>query len=177
MKDKEEFEKLFKANYKRFVSVSYSYTNQREIAEEVVQDVFVDFWSRIKRNEKILNHEAYLRRAVVYRSLDVIKKERKHTEKENEDLLDQLLVSSDNNPEEDIISQEKIHFLEKQIASLPEKTKKVFMLSRFEKMKYSEIAEHADIKVKTVEYHISKALVVLKKALYLVVLSLFQVFY
>lgn len=174
MLDKQAFEKLFRQNYKRFVSVSYSYTNQREVAEEVVQDVFVDFWSRIQRNEKILNGEAYLRRAIVYRSLDVIKRERKHTEKENLTELDRLLASNDSNPEEYIISTEKVTQLQQQIDELPERTKEVFMLSRFERMNYKEIAEQTDIKVKTVEYHISKALTFLRKAIYTVVLVLVQ---
>lgn len=172
----EAFEKLFKSNYKRFVSASYSYTQQRAVSEEVVQDVFVDFWSRIQRGENILNHEAYLRRAIVYRSLDVIKKEKKHTEKENVETLDQLLSTTDHNPEEQIIGQEKIEYLHRQIEALPEKTRHVFMLSRFEKMSYKEIAEHTDTKEKTVEYHIMKALSILRKSLFTVVLAVFHIF-
>lgn len=172
----EAFEKLFKSNYKRFVSASYSYTHQREVSEEVVQDVFVDFWSRIKRGENILNHEAYLRRAIVYRSLDVIKKEKKHSEKVSIDTLDQLLSPSGSNPEEQIVGQEKIEQLQRQIKSLPDKTRHVFMLSRFEKMSYQEIAEHSNIKKKTVEYHIMKALSILRKSIYAVILAVFHIF-
>ena len=170
------FEVLFRANYTRFVSVSYSYTKQRQVAEEVVQDVFVDFWRRIQNNEKILNNEAYLRRAIVYRSLDIVKKERKHSEKENVELLDQLISMSEPNPEEKIINREKYNHLQEQIDSLPEKTRIVFIMSRFEKMSYQEISEHYDISVKTVEYHISKALSSLRNALLIGVLALFYIF-
>jgi len=173
----EEFEKVFKTNYRRFVSVSYSYTHLKEVAEEVVQDVFVDFWARLQRNEKILNHEAYLRRAIVYRSLNVIKKERKHTQKENLDYQEQLIPDKSHNPEDRIIGHEEIQHLQDQINQLPDKTRQVFMLSRFEKLSYAEIAEHTNTKVKTVEYHITKALSILRKAIYTVVLVFNHLFF
>jgi DNA-directed RNA polymerase specialized sigma24 family protein len=56
-----QFDNLFKSNYRRFVSVAYGYTKKRQLAEEVVQDVFLDFWKRLEKKEPILNHEAYLR--------------------------------------------------------------------------------------------------------------------
>ena len=177
MLTEQAFEKLFKSNYKRFVSVSYAYTKQRELAEEVVQDVFVDFWKRMSDNQNILNHEAYLRKAIVYRSLDVIKKEKKYTEKEDVHILDNVLSSSELNAESQIIGNERIEYLKKQIDSLPDKTRHIFMLSRFEKMSYQEIAEHTDIKQKTVEYHIMKALSILRNALFTGILVFIHIFF
>jgi len=177
MLTEQAFEKLFKSNYKRFVSVSYAYTKQRELAEEVVQDVFVDFWKRIQNEENILNHEAYLRKAIVYRSLDVIKKEKKYTEKEDVHILENVLSTSELNVESQIIDNERVEYLQKQIDSLPDKTRQIFMLSRFEKMSYQEIAEHTDTKQKTVEYHIMKALSILRKALFSGILALFHIFF
>jgi RNA polymerase sigma-70 factor (ECF subfamily) len=177
MQEEQAFEKLFKSNYKRFVSVALAYTKQREVAEEVVQDVFVDFWKRIQNDEQILNHEAYLRKAIVYRSLDVIKKEKKHIEKEDVSIMDNLISTSDQNPESKLIGEEKVQYLQKQIESLPEKTKHIFMLSRFEKMSYKEISEHIDIKEKTVEYHIMKALSSLRKALFIGILALIHIIF
>jgi len=177
MLTEQAFEKLFKSNYKRFVSVSYAYTKQRELAEEVVQDVFVDFWKRIQNEKNILNHEAYLRKAIVYRSLDVIKKEKKYTEKEDVHILENVLSTSELNVESQIIDNERVEYLQKQIDSLPDKTRQIFMLSRFEKMSYQEIAEHTDTKQKTVEYHIMKALSILRKALFSGILALFHIFF
>jgi len=176
MLSEQAFEKLFKSNYKRFVSVSFAYTKHRQLAEEVVQDVFVDFWKRMQNNENILNHEAYLRKAIVYRSLDVIKKEKKYTEKEDVHVLDNVLSTSELNAESQIIGNEKVEYLQKQIYNLPDKTREVFMLSRFEKMSYQEIAVRIDIKQKTVEYHITKALSILRKALFIGVLALLHYF-
>ena len=176
MLSKKEFEKLFKSNYKRFVSIAYGYTHQREVAEEVVQDVFVDFWSRVQRNENILNNEAYLRKAIVYRSLNERKKERKHSEKENVAVLDQIVSASDSNPEDYIIGKERLSHLKDQINCLPDKTRHVFMLSRFEKMSYKEISEQTNITVKTVEYHITKALSILRNALFTGLLIIINIF-
>jgi len=174
MANEKDFETLFKANYKRFTAVAYGYSKQKHIAEEIVQDVFVDFWNRLERGEKILNHEAYLRRAVMYRSFDVIKAEKKHAHKVDIDQIDNLSLYDDLNPESQFISQEKLKFLQNTIDTLPERTRQIFMLSRFEKMSYKEISKKTEINQKTVEYHISKALQLIRKALIsLFLLSIF----
>jgi len=161
-----EFENLFKTNYKRFVSVSYSYTKKRDLAEEVVQDVFVNFWEKTQQGVNILNNEAYIRKAIVYRSISVTKKEKKYSDNEDLKAFELLSISQKNDPETAIINQEKIEQLQDHINSLPDKTRHVFMLSRFEKMSYNEISENTGIKIKTIEYHISKALQYLRKAIY-----------
>ncbi len=165
MANEKDFEKLFKANYRRFVSAAYAYSKQKHIAEEIVQDVFVDFWKRLERKENISNHEAYLRRAIMYRSFDVIKAEKKHGHKVEVDLIDNFSRDEHQNPETEIISKENLAFLQKTIDSLPERTRQIFMLSRFEKMSYKEISQKTEINQKTVEYHISKALQLIRNAL------------
>jgi RNA polymerase sigma-70 factor (ECF subfamily) len=67
--------------------------------------------------------------------------------------------------DEDELAQKEIYFenLRDSIASLPEKCRVVFSLSRYDKMTYSEIAAQLNISIKTVENHISKALRILKE--------------
>jgi RNA polymerase sigma-70 factor (ECF subfamily) len=52
--------------------------------------------------------------------------------------------------------------LKKVIAALPEKQREVFLLSRIDKKKYSEISEMLNISVKAVEKRMSQALVTLR---------------
>jgi len=64
--------------------------------------------------------------------------------------------------------------IEQAIDVLPDEIKEVFIMNRFEELKYREIAEKLDLSVKTIEARMSKALVVLRKELkdYLPALSL-----
>ncbi len=73
----------------------------------------------------------------------------------------------------DLIDEEEDHFaaedLQQKIAAalaaLPEKCRLVFEMSRFQQMKYREIAEELEISQKTVEAHMSKAMKSLRKQL------------
>jgi RNA polymerase sigma-70 factor (ECF subfamily) len=56
--------------------------------------------------------------------------------------------------------------IEKVIANLPEKFKEAFEMNRFEGLKYQEIAAKLNVSVRTVEVRISKALAVLREALF-----------
>ncbi|MEJ0055136.1 MAG: sigma factor-like helix-turn-helix DNA-binding protein [Bacteroidota bacterium] len=59
---------------------------------------------------------------------------------------------------------------------MPDQCRTVFQLSRFEELKYSEIAEQLDISVKTVENHMGKALKIMRTQLkdYLPLLLIFM---
>lgn len=160
-----DFEDLFKGQYTRLVTVAKAYCPSLDSAEEVVQEVFIDYWEKKKWNQEIENLPAYLKKAVVYRSIDIIRKQKRNPEKKGLEIIDDLTISSDRSAEEIIISQENYEHLKQEIDKLPERTREVFMLSRFEKMSYKEISQQLDITDKTVEYHISKALKIIKEAL------------
>lgn len=65
---------------------------------------------------------------------------------------------------EDAVQDERINKLINAIEQLPPKCKQAFELSRFENLKYREIAETMNISIKTVEIHVSKALFLLRQA-------------
>lgn len=160
-----DFENLFKTHYERLVTVSKAYCYKLELAEEVVQEVFIDYWEKKKWRQEIDNIPAYLKKAVVYKSIDVIRKQKRNPESEGLEIIDDITISSDKNAEDILISQENYQYLKREIAKLPERTREVFMLSRYEKMSYKEISDQLNISDKTVEYHISKALKTIKEAL------------
>lgn len=167
------FDKLFVDNYKKLVSISYRYIKSKSIAEDIVQDVFVDFWRRLEKKQNILNHEAYLNRATVLRSLETIKKEKRY-KPEDDSALELLLRKTDT--ENDISyysSQETKTKLKAAIINLPDRTQEVFMLSKYDNYTHNEISEVLEISKKTVEYHITKALLLLRKALICLVLWVF----
>lgn len=172
----EYFDKLFKDNYKSLVNISYRYTKRKTLAEEVVQDVFVDFWGRLDKKENILNHKAYLNRATVYRSLDTLKRERKYTSTEDEHIENLLLSSAGESSEAIHFSESTRTKLKQAVSKLPERTHEVFMLSKYENYSHNEISKILEIKKKTVEYHITKALLILRKALITLICGFYYFF-
>jgi len=161
-----DFEKLFKEQYPRLVSIANNYAPNLGLAEELVQDVFVDYWNK-DRQATIEKPSAYLRRAVILRSYDIIKKEKRRSAKL--EIVEDIDIHSieTSSPESEVISKENLQYLQGHIDQLPDRTKQVFMLSRYEQMTYIEIAKHLDISPKTVEYHLSKALKTLREAIFL----------
>ena len=66
---------------------------------------------------------------------------------------------------EELFSSEAQRLIDETLESLPEKTRTIFIMSRYENKSHKEIAEHLDLSTKSIEFHISKALGVLRKRL------------
>jgi RNA polymerase sigma-70 factor (ECF subfamily) len=67
--------------------------------------------------------------------------------------------------EDRVIAHETRKRINDVLKELPDKTRQVFLLSRSEQLSYAEISKALDISVKTVEYHMGKALIELRSAL------------
>lgn len=129
----------------------------RETAEEVVQDLFVNFWEKRHQLELNVSIKAYLYRAVYNNCIHVNKKNQRFTSEESL-LNNESTVDFDNLLEKNEL-EIKIYTL---IEQLPTECKRIFKLSRFEELKYKEIAEKLQISIKTVETQMSRALKFLK---------------
>ena len=133
------------------------------IAEELVQDVFVRLWERPDKLQQATSIKAYLYRAVINSSLNHLTRQKtikKHHQDISADLTDAYL---ENVHEE----QELKIWIYKEIERLPEQCKKVFKLNRFDGLKYKEIAQQLNISEKTVENHIIHALKLLRSRMLL----------
>ena len=155
-------EALFREHYDYLCRAVYRVLPRSAIVEDLVQDVFFEFWKKHDKIEINISIRAYLRRAVVNKTLNYIRDQRLKT------------VSPENRPEPvstfvEVEKQMEAADLQKQIDevidSLPERCRMVFVLSRFEEKSYKEIAKELDISIKTVENQISKALKVMRKGL------------
>jgi len=154
--DKAEFESLFRSSYVSLVHYAKSIIKDQDTAEEIVQDLFFRFWQNREKTiiESTLN--GYLFRSVHNKCLHYINhmkiveryaKENAGVEKEvSEDPLDIIKYRE---------LQEKINNI---LEKLPERCSLIFCMSRFEGMKYNEIAEKLSVSVKTVEANMGKAL-------------------
>ena len=157
--DPQAFELLFRKYYAPMCLFAANYTHDMDSAREVVQDLFVYLWEnratvRIEHSVK-----AYLASAVRRNSIRFMQQCRSTLPldalPEDDHLADKLHDSL----ELDELYRQLLHDIEQ----LPEQCKKIFKLSRFEDMKYADIADSLHISVKTVEAQMSKALKLLRE--------------
>jgi len=132
------------------------------LAEDITQDVFLELWK--KREERQINIalKAYLRRSVMNRCLNHIRDKRMAFE--DEEKLPEW-PSTASNVLANMEAGELEQSLQKAVDGLPERCRIIFSLSRFEDLKYQQIADQLEISIKTVENQMSKALRVIRQAL------------
>ncbi|MEE4286698.1 MAG: RNA polymerase sigma-70 factor [Mariniphaga sp.] len=133
------------------------FIRKREIAEEIVSDVFVKIWENRSNLTEIENLKAYLFISVKNLCISHIRKNRK----ENLITLDgfnDFIVPSVECPESDFINAEKLNEIYLAIEQLPPKCKMAFSLAKFSGLKYKEIAEIMEVSEKTVNNHLVFAL-------------------
>jgi RNA polymerase sigma-70 factor (ECF subfamily) len=166
------FEQLFKSHFTPLCMFSRKYVNDLDVAKDIVHNVFIDLWDKRETVDFSKPMKSYLFTSVHNRSLNHVRDNKKFTRDltplEHAESLENTDVNALKN---EIELEEK---LSTALNILPGKCKEVFMLSRFEGLKYKDIAEKLDISVKTVETQMTKALKMLREHLkdYLVLLIL-----
>ena len=145
------------------VSYANRFMGTREEAEEVAQDVFVKFWEKCDSLSPDSSVKSYLYRSVHNSCLNVLKHEKV------KDGYKQYVVHFLETSYQDKSEETDPNFVRKrihdEIDNLPPRCSQIFKLSRFEGLKYQEIADHLGISVKTVEVQMGKALKVLRETL------------
>lgn len=172
-RDENAFEQVFKTYFKKLHAYVCTLLKDDAFAEEIVQQVFFKLWDRADTISIGGSVAAYLYRAVHNESLNHIKHQKVK-------VTHQLHVAySMKNHTEPAAKTLQAKELEQKIKTvlneLPEQCRTIFQMSRYEEMKYREIADALSISVKTVENQMSKALKILRDRLteYLPLLFIF----
>ena len=160
--DRESFNKIFRRFYAPLVRFCFRFVADEDVAAEIVQDLFVKLWINREKLNINTNFESYLLRAVRNGAITYINKERSHAET-NLEVYSESSESVD--PSEELQSKNLEAAYREVLAAMPEKRREVFVASRFDGLKYAEIAEKLGISVKTVEAHMSAAIKQLKDGL------------
>ncbi|MFC2152217.1 RNA polymerase sigma-70 factor [Bacteroidota bacterium] len=147
---------LFDELFHQLALSAYRYVNDYGQAEEIVQDVFVKVWQNFDELKEIKDLKGYLFRAVQNSSLNFLK-HLKVRQKFIED-SEVLNISMEKSHEETISEEETKIRIHQAVNKLPDNWREAFVLSKYNKLKYHEIAEDMNISQKTVEKYISKAL-------------------
>ena len=156
------FDAIFRANYPLLVRVAESMLRERATAEEIAQDVMLELWRRRDGLDVTESVRGYLLQATRNRALNHLR--HRAIERRSEPQLIEGAPKS--RPTDAGARESEIEFaLQSAIAELPDRCRQIFELSRFDGLKYAEIASRLEISVKTVEVQMGKALRILRERL------------
>lgn len=157
------FEALFKSNFRRLFSYALTLLRDDSHAEEIVQNVFYKIWEKKGRIDIQTSVTAYLYRSVYNDCINYLK------HKKVKAAYIQHKSWAQYNESDNATSKVQLSELQKKLdtalSELPEQCRTIFQMSRFEELKYQEIAARLGISVKTVENQMGKALRILRTKL------------
>ena len=162
--DKEvAFEQLFKGFFKELHVYSFSILKDWDMAEEVVQNLFLKLWENDTWTRVEISMKSFLYRSAYHESLNVLRQQKVHLSYQNNTKY--VMENETGHTMTSIELNELEEGIRRSLNRLPEKCRTIFQLSRFGELKYHEIASQLGISVKTVETQMGKALRVLRNDL------------
>lgn len=144
---------------------AFGILSKKEMAEEVVSDVFLEVWRLRRTLLEIVSMSSWLNTIVYRKSISYLRKEIKSNQEISFEELQDFSFPDMQSPMDDMLSREEMQCLNEAIKSLPPKCKHVFFLAKLEQIPYAEIAHMLQISLPTVNYHIGYAMNALKKKL------------
>lgn len=167
-------EKVFKGIFNNYYVKMKYFVNglcrDETMAEDIVQDIFLDIWIRRDRLHEIHSIDAYLFTCARNAAMKAIRSQ----------LWGALPLQPEspaaNTTEDELYYQELKTAIDRSLDSMPTQQRKVFMMSRFDGMTNSEIADEMSISKRTVETYISSALATLRKTRLLLLLYIINTY-
>jgi len=159
--DIKAFEQVFRQYYAPLYLYAFSITGRKDVAEEIVQELFYVLWKDRKEIQILRSARSYLYGAVRNQSLQYL-------EHMNVRLRHRDKVLSDGEQQQESTPLDQLEYKEfeevinKTLSKLPERRLKIFRMARMEGKKYKEIAEYFSVSVKTIEAEMTKAYQVLR---------------
>jgi RNA polymerase sigma-70 factor (ECF subfamily) len=159
--DHDVFTTLYSRHFQSLSLAALKYVKDTAIAEEIVQDIFLKLWETPGDILNVRSLKAYLYRAVINHSINYVNRQ-KNIELHHQRIAEETSHEQIENLMEDHALKEMLY---QEIERLPAQCRKVFKMSRFQDLKYREIAEQLNLSEKTVENHIVNALKILRSKL------------
>ncbi len=157
--DLKAFEMIFRRYYKALVRYANTIVKDMDEAEDIVQQVFINLWEKAGVMEVQVSLRSVLYRSVHNAALNRLKKQVVHSGYVKEMMGQEMAVA------EITYHKELQQQISEALDQLPEQCARIFKMSRFDNLKYKEIAEALNLSVKTVENQMGKALKIMREEL------------
>ena len=149
------FDAIFREWYPRLVLIADRLVGERQVAEDLSQEVFLELWRRRESLALETTVHAYLLQSVRNRSLNHLR----HVHVRRRSVPDVVEMAGASTPADaDAVAAELAIAIQRAMDALSPRCREVFQMSRERGLKYSEIATHLGISVKAVEAQMGKAL-------------------
>lgn len=166
-----DFNQFFLDYQQRFVHFAYTYVHDEAVAEDFVIESMMYYWEHRHRLPAETNIPGYVLTAIKHKCMDYLRRQQLQQDVSNElsqlyawELSSRIITLEDFEPNE-IFTKEIQQIVDRELDALPEQTRRIFLMSRYENKSHKEIADSLGITTKGVEFHISKATKVLRAAL------------
>lgn len=161
--DQTALAEVYKDNWEMMYFAVFNLVKNKQISEDIVQDVFVKIWKNREKLEIKVSLRSYLYTSAIYKTYDYFRKNKSAITVDLLENFNERVQTS--NPETKLMDKELEEYIETVISELPEKCRVVFNLSRKGDLSHKEIAAKLNISTRTVEGHITKALKILRGSL------------
>jgi RNA polymerase sigma-70 factor (ECF subfamily) len=151
------YKELFMLYHSRLINFSFSIIQSRELAEEVVSDVFLKIWNNRSTLARVENFHLYIYICTKNLSINgLLKNRREKTFSIDEMVVEMQSIHMD--PHQLMITSEMYKRLQLAINELPPKCRLIFKLIKEDGLKYKEVAELLNLSVKTIENQMTIAI-------------------
>jgi RNA polymerase sigma-70 factor, ECF subfamily len=162
--DIKEYERLFLKYYEPLCHFAFTFLKDMDLAEDVVQEFFYNFWKKRESLSIKISLNSYLYQSIRNNSLHYLGHlsiREQYAETIKNEFNEQIVYT-----EQDVSGLNELNkAIDETLHKLPERCSRIFSMNRFEGKKYREIAEILSISVKTVEADMGKAIRVFRKSL------------
>ncbi|WP_417885755.1 RNA polymerase sigma factor [Zunongwangia sp.] len=158
--DVECFQYIFNELVEPLTAFIYTYTHDEALAEDIVQHSFMKLWEKRTFLDPQGSLKTFLFTITHNRFIDLYRKDKKQVYLTDTIYIETVLETEELNEEN---LKPRLEQIDKAIENLPQKCREVFLLKRENNLKNKEIAEYLEISIKTVEYHISRGLRIIRQ--------------
>jgi RNA polymerase sigma-70 factor (ECF subfamily) len=159
----QEFEQVFKSHFKALHAYACTILKEEAQAEELVQQVFFKLWEKKDQVNITQSVQAYLYRSVYNECLNYLKHQK--VKKAHQSHTLHTANESSEHGAKELVAKELRSKIDDALKQLPEQCRTIFQMSRFEELKYREIADKLNLSIKTVENQMGKALKIMRMQL------------
>lgn len=157
------FTRLYQLYVRQLYAKTLKMVHDKDIAQEIIQDIFLKIWERRSQIDLEKSFKAYLYTIGVNLVYDHFRKLAKDTALQNS-----LLSAAEQDytcQEDKVISQEQLALIQGAIEQLSPQRKRVYMMCKLDGKTYAEVSRELNISLSTIQDHMVKANIVLKNYL------------